>query len=180
MDEPLKSELESALKEPFYMECWMRRVPMLPLKPQRQTMLLFIFVFTYILTSQALIILPCKLIFDTFDDNFIYFYAVQDNIVLAVSLLVMTPIVLVCFILCVCRDPGYLVPEHNFLELLSKLHPADLCADCKVLRTPRSRHCTICNRCVERFDHHCPWLNNCVGVNNNNPFLVFLITLTIM
>lgn len=54
-----------------------------------------------------------------------------------------------------------------------------MCPDCRVLRTPRSRHCAICNKCVERFDHHCPWLNNCVGVNNHNAFLVFLLSLSL-
>jgi palmitoyltransferase len=29
--------------------------------------------------------------------------------------------------------------------------------------------------CVERFDHHCAWLNNCVGVNNHNNYLFFVI-----
>ena len=65
------------------------------------------------------------------------------------------------------------------MDLLSKVHPCEMCPDCQVLRTPRSRHCAICNRCVERFDHHCPWLNNCVGVNNNNAFLTYLISLSI-
>lgn len=54
-----------------------------------------------------------------------------------------------------------------------------MCPDCLVLRTPRSRHCAICNRCVERFDHHCPWLNNCVGIRNNNAFIFFLISLSL-
>jgi hypothetical protein len=63
--------------------------------------------------------------------------------------------------------------------MLSKIHPCEMCPDCLVLRTPRSRHCAICNRCVERFDHHCPWLNNCVGVGNHNAFLVFLVSLSL-
>jgi hypothetical protein len=63
------------------------------------------------------------------------------------------------------------------MEVLSKVHPCELCPDCEVLRTPRSKHCAICNRCVERFDHHCPWINNCVGIHNHNSFLVFIMTL---
>lgn len=49
-----------------------------------------------------------------------------------------------------------------------------MCPECKVIRTPRSRHCNICNLCVERFDHHCPYINNCVGYNNHVYFLLFI------
>ena len=55
--------------------------------------------------------------------------------------------------------------------------PIALCPDCLIVRTPRSRHCNTCNQCVERFDHHCPWINNCVGINNHVYFIFFLIFL---
>ena len=98
---------------------------------------------------------------------------------LAIFISVLIPIVSISFIWASARDPGYLEPSMDFLELLSTVHPCEMCPDCRVMRTPRSRHCAICNRCVERFDHHCPWLNNCVGINNNNAFLVFLFSLAI-
>jgi hypothetical protein len=44
--------------------------------------------------------------------------------------------------------------------------------------TQRSRHCYICKKCVERYDHHCPWINNCVGIKNHNCFLFLMISLT--
>lgn len=38
----------------------------------------------------------------------------------------------------------------------------------------RSRHCYSCKACVERFDHHCDWIDNCVGVKNHSKFMAFI------
>jgi len=77
------------------------------------------------------------------------------------------------------RDPGYLERDNSleFMYLLETFEANCLCPDCKLIRTPRSRHCNICNRCVERFDHHCPWINNCIGTWNHGYFLTFILFL---
>ena len=80
--------------------------------------------------------------------------------------------------LTVVTDPGFLKNTQNdFLHLLEVVDCAQLCPDCQTIRTSRSRHCSICNRCVERFDHHCPWVNNCVGIRNHNYFYLFVISM---
>ncbi|EFX61308.1 hypothetical protein DAPPUDRAFT_18257, partial [Daphnia pulex] len=38
-------------------------------------------------------------------------------------------------------------------------------------------HCDICGVCIEKMDHHCPWLGTCIGKKNYKQFLLFLLSL---
>lgn len=49
-----------------------------------------------------------------------------------------------------------------------------LCVTCKIVRPLRAKHCTVTDRCVELFDHYCPWVGNCIGKRNRGTFLLFL------
>lgn len=41
----------------------------------------------------------------------------------------------------------------------------------------RGYHCDICKVCVQQYDHHCTWINNCVGKRNIGRFNFFLFFL---
>ena len=48
-----------------------------------------------------------------------------------------------------------------------------LCGTCNCVKPPRTHHCSICEACILGMDHHCPWMNNCVGLRNLKSFILF-------
>ncbi|KAA0197738.1 hypothetical protein HAZT_HAZT009632 [Hyalella azteca] len=74
------------------------------------------------------------------------------------------------------RPDKKLVPEFD-RSLHSHVIENGRCHLCNItITSARTKHCSSCNKCVDVFDHHCKWLNNCIGRRNYRVFLATVIT----
>ena len=91
---------------------------------------------------------------------------------------------------CACSDPGALptnilspnelknyntFSEKRLSYVQGRRFKVRFCSTCHIFRAPGVSHCKICNICIEKFDHHCPWVGNCIGKNNYKVFFAFLV-----
>ena len=88
----------------------------------------------------------------------------------------------IIYIFLLVRDPG--LQKKNNLDFLENLINKNIdltkyCYKCFIKKTRTSKHCIVCDRCYEKFDHHCYWINKCVAKNNFPIFLFFLFETTL-
>jgi hypothetical protein len=88
--------------------------------------------------------------------------------------------------ICAASDPGYITPANHSHKMtlfpydFTIFHPGHACQTCRLLKPARSKHCSICKSCVSRMDHHCIFINNCVGEGNQRWFLLLLLTTALL
>lgn len=91
-------------------------------------------------------------------------------------------------------NPGFLRPKfrhnHNYTDrshinnkgiftiIKGRNYRLKYCITCKLIRSPTTSHCKHCDVCIDRYDHHCPWIGNCIGKLNYRQFIFFIGSLS--
>mmetsp|Transcript_30366 Transcript_30366/g.86907 ORF Transcript_30366/g.86907 Transcript_30366/m.86907 type:complete len:436 (+) Transcript_30366:40-1347(+) len=68
-------------------------------------------------------------------------------------------------------DPSARSPAEDVEEVAECRH------GCVFIPIARTKHCKRCNKCVAGFDHHCLWLNTCIGDSNYRCWFAFVAVL---
>ena len=85
-------------------------------------------------------------------------------------------------------DPG-IIPRKEIFLAIGEVPQAfategeekkKFCKTCQIFKPARSNHCSRCDNCVEIFDHHCPFINSCIGKNNYKYFVVMVTSLSFL
>jgi len=95
------------------------------------------------------------------------------------------------YVILLLKDPGYKKNnklilnnedgllndnEYPLLKLIEKkIDIKHHCPKCFIPQSLNIKHCTICDKCVLGYSHHCFWINKCIGKNNNIIYILFIL-----
>jgi len=80
------------------------------------------------------------------------------------------------------QQRGYQISKDKFINsrikkvVKGQKYYLKYCDTCNIIRDLRTFHCKICGICVEKHDHHCTRVSNCIGVYNYKKFFIFVIS----
>jgi len=119
--------------------------------------------------------------FWTFFTSFYFYLPVTYSLHTQLAYIFVSPCMFYYFYKVVTADPGFIcVPDEEKKQTI--VHMAEtnnfkmenICTTCLIQKPLRSKHCAVCNKCVARYDHYCPWVVNAIGAGNHHYFIYYL------
>ena len=114
--------------------------------------------------------------------NYFFLMPWYTNIysILSILYIIFIITILVFYFKLFYSDPGYKdIINAKYSSLLDALEDnknvINYCPITFNLLENNSRYCLICQKYITGFNHHCYWVGNCIGKNNFNLFMIFLI-----
>ena len=111
-------------------------------------------------------------------------HVVSGSIVLTIFFLVIAKAELVLVVGTALTEPGIIPPSSGVAAGDKPATSAIIngvtierkwCHSCNHHMPPRAKHCGTCHCCIDRHDHHCRFLSNCVGIRNYRSFVLLLV-----
>ena len=68
--------------------------------------------------------------------------------------------------------------DRNVIQRLEEINER-YCSICISPVDYSSKHCMRCGRCSIGFDHHCKWVNNCIGKSNYKAFICLIVNVSV-
>ncbi|GAW80784.1 palmitoyltransferase [Plasmodium gonderi] len=65
-------------------------------------------------------------------------------------------------------------------SILYNQNPRNVCVTCSIIKPPRVHHCAECLHCIVHQDHHCVWVDNCIGIKNQRSFYMFIFSVLVL
>lgn len=106
-----------------------------------------------------------------FDDSFLPGGLKAIKYIISLIFYFSTIMTIICHTLTILTDPGSL--DYDIVSQLRENEKTN-CTKCQKSRPLRAHHCSICDKCFMKMDHHCPWIFNCVGFGNQKFFFLFI------
>ncbi|CAD8208119.1 unnamed protein product [Paramecium pentaurelia] len=109
-------------------------------------------------------------------------FLIQEILLILLTIIV-TTIIYTCLKATLIDPTDTIVKQEILYKKQGKEFTTDIksyCLVCQAHVQDKTKHCWSCNKCVSLFDHHCIWLNNCVGDQNYSYFFILVIFLVIL
>ena len=128
--ESLNRQVKLELSEPKDIQCLNLKTPLKFVTKSYRTPLLMWVLMGFVELCSTLILFPL------YEDQYVLIYSQMALFGLTVFL----------HLWAMCKNPGHLESPKGieFMDLMKIFDPVLLCTDCEVVRTDRSRHCSVC------------------------------------